>query len=245
MSLLLVRNICWWLLLWPSFFCRSVAPDPMPDGHVNRDVQILVEDRSVTVDVRMAATEATWIEVIRLAELRINDGSGTASGVPQVETHDVGLQESQAVEANPNESQQPIPKTEAEVAAWLQQDPNRKTLERWFAAHCQAQWGVDCVLTMESISSRSDSLHHWAVVFRIKYQIPRGVDAGLLRWQQTSFAEYPGKVRRAIKTRGDSMIDSTDVSPLVVRADFEIKTAEDSVTERQEVIEANLRLSEN
>lgn len=245
MLLWLIRNTCWLLLLWPGPFSRPVVPDPMPDGHVNRDVQILVVDRSVTVDVRMAATDATWIEIIRLAEQRIKDGSDNESGIKEVETHDVGLQDTQTEATNPTELPQPIPKTEAEVPAWLQQDPNRKILERWFTRHCQAQWGADSVLTMESISSRSDSLHHWAVLFQIKYQIPPGVDEGLLRWQQTPFAEYPGKVRRAIKTRGDSMIDSTDVSPLVVRAEFEIKTAEDSVTARQEVIEANLRLSEN
>ncbi|MBL8890003.1 MAG: hypothetical protein JNL67_08495 [Planctomycetaceae bacterium] len=219
--------------------------DPMPDGHVNRDVQILVEDRRVTVDVRMAATDLTWIEIIGLAEQSSKGNSEQTSKTDHVAATDADLQETKTADGSPIAAPQPAPKTEAEVPVWLQQAANRKILERWFAAHCQAQWGDETVLAMESISSRSDSLHHWAVVFQVKYKIPPGADARLLRWRQTPFVEYPGKVRRAIKTRGDSMIDSTDVSPLVVRAEFEMKTAEDSPDSREEVIEAKLRLTEN
>jgi hypothetical protein len=207
-------------------------PDPMPDGHVNRDIQILVEDRQMTVDVRMAATDLTWLELIRLAESRTN----------QEALHEFGAVSLFSGESNGTESVQPLPTVEAEVAAWLQHHPNRHLLEKWFASHCRAQWDGATLLQLETVSSRSDSLHHWAVIYQLKYQIPPGVDAGSLAWHQTPFADYPGKVRRAIKTRGESMIDSTDVSPLVVRAEFELKTEEHTAAEREESIVAELRL---
>ncbi|MDP1560762.1 MAG: hypothetical protein Q8M16_05140 [Pirellulaceae bacterium] len=232
--LITIRQIFWTcgLLVQIMGIHTSRAPDPMPDGHINRDIQVLVEDREMNVEIRMAATDLTWIEIIRLAESRTNTQALQESGASAF------YSESPAE----NSLIQPIPTDAAEITSWLQHDPNRQLLEKWLASHCRAEWCSVALPPVEKVESRSDGRHHLAVTFQLKYQIVPGLDAGLLNWHQTPFADYPGKVRRAIKTRGESMIDSTDVSPLVVRAEFELKTEEQAPTERAESIGAELRL---
>lgn len=227
-------------LLWIGMllcqFCGYLCaplPDPMPDGHVNRDIQILIEDRRMTVDIRMSASEPTWVEIIRLAESRTITESIQESGNSVTSTEDTSS----------NDSLQPIPTDAVEVSPWLQCDSNRGLLEKWVASHCQAEWCAMALSPPESVTSRFDSRHHCSLTFQMKFSIPPGGDSGSIKWRQTVFVDYPGKVRRALKTRGEAMIDSSDVSPLVVRAEFELKTESQSATEREETIKAELRLS--
>lgn len=232
-----IRHILWTCVLSCQLMGThtSLAPDPMPDGHVNRDIQVLVEDREVNVEIRMAATDLTWIEIIRLAESRTNAQALQESGAAAY--YSEGSAENSQI--------QPIPTDAAELTSWLQHDPNRQLLEKWLASHCRAEWCSVALPPAEKVESRADGRHHLAVTFQLKYRIVPGTNAGSLNWHQTPFADYPGKVRRAIKTRGESMIDSTDVSPLVVRAEFELKTEDQAPTERAESIEAELRLPIN
>lgn len=208
-------------------------PDPMPEGHVNRDIQILVEERKMTVDIRMSASESTWVEIIRLAESRTNKESLQESDASVASTED----------ASSMDSIEPIPTDSVEVSQWLQRDSNRGLLEKWVASHCRAEWCATALSPPESVASRFDSRHHCSITLQLRFHIPPGTDSGSMKWRQTAFAEYPGKVRRALKTRGEAMIDSSDVSPLVVRAEFELKTESQSATEREETIAAELRLS--
>jgi hypothetical protein len=225
----------WMLLCQIVLFVLVRLPDPMPDGHINRDVQVLVNNRDVTVDIRMSATDLTWVEVIRMAEARTNKQALQESDT-----------EAFSSESSPGQAQaRPIPTDEKEVSQWLQIDANRVVLEQWVASHCRAEWCSANVSPVARIVSRADSSHHWAVTFQLKFQIPTGTDAGTWKWHQTPFADYPGKVRRALKTRGESMIDSSDVSPLVVRAEFELKSADQSSAEREETIWAELRLAQD
>lgn len=229
-----IRRIIWVGLLWFSNlgFHGGSVPDPMPDGHINRDVQVLVEDRQVTVEIRMAATDLTWVEIIRMAESRTDTTA----------LQEMGVDSFYPVRSEENSSIQPLPTAESEVSSWLQHEPNRDLLGKWLASRCKAEWCSVAMPPVEKIESRSDSRHHWAVIFQLKYRIAPGTDAGSLNWHQSTFAEYPGKVRRAIKTRGESMIDSTDLSPLVVRAEFELKSEDQTPAEREESLTAELRL---
>jgi hypothetical protein len=212
---------------------RSLAlPHPMPDGHIDRDVQILVYDRVVTIDVRMAASDVTWIEIIRMAESRT--AAALAQQPPQPPEEDGGSQEVKPC--------QPLPTTEEAVAAWLVHAPNRQLLEQWLASTCRLEWCAAQVPLGTEVTSRPDSRHHWSITFQLKYTLNDAADAGELRWLQVAYQEYPGKVRRALKTRGESLIDATDVSPLVVRAEFELRDEDSTPEQRQERITAQLRL---
>ncbi len=212
---------------------RSLAPPhPMPDGHIDRDVQILVYDRAVTIDVRMAASDVTWIEIIRLAKSRT-----TAALAQPPRNSPVADELSQ--DAQPY---QPLPTTEDAVAEWLVHGPNRQLLEQWLANTCRLEWCAAQVPLATEVTSRPDSRHHWSITFQLKYTLNDAADAGELRWLQVAYQDYPGKVRRALKTRGESLIDATDVSPLVVRAEFELRDEDSTPEQRQERITAQLRL---
>jgi hypothetical protein len=221
----------------------------MPDGHIDRDVQILVHDRGVTVDVRMAASDVTWIEIIGLAAQRTRvqhpQGLGrepfaaaALAGPTQDPTPAFATADDEVVPVD----ETPLPTKEEEVAAWLVHAPNRVRLEQWLASHCRLQWCATEVTLADNPQSRPDSRHHWSITFQMKFQLPAGQDVGSLKWLQDPFVDYPGKVRRALKTRGESMIDSTDVSPLVVRAEHEIRDEDSTAEQRTERIEATLRL---
>lgn len=209
----------------------------MPDGHIDRDVQILVEDRQVTIDVRMAASDVTWIEIIRLAESRTLAALAHQPPAPPAEIIPATAQK--------QTDQQPLPTTEEAVAAWLVHAPNRQRLERWLASTCRLEWCKASVPLTTEVVSRPDSRHHWSITFQLKYTLSGADVAGELRWHQMAYQDYPGKVRRALKTRGDSLIDTTDVSPLVVRAEFEVRDEDSTPEQRQEHISAQLRVPPN
>lgn len=236
------KNICWNPTLVthvakPPGIPAARLPHPMPDGHIDRDVQILVEDRQVTIDVRMAASDVTWIEIIRLAESRTDAALAQHPAALPAEVTDAADQQ--------QTEQQPLPTTEEAVAAWLVHDPNRKQLERWLASTCRLEWDAAVVPLTTGVTSRPDSRHHWSITFQLKYTLSGTNEAGELRWKQVAYQDYPGKVRRALKTRGESLIDATDVSPLVVRAEFEVRDKDSTQEQRQEHITAQLRLPPN
>lgn len=211
-------------------------PHPMPDGHIDRDLQILVYDRAVTIDVRMAASDATWVEIIRLAESRTATALAKQPPKPPPKPP---MADEVSQEAEPY---QPLPTTEEAVAAWLVHDPNRQLLEQWLASTCRLEWCAAQVPLATAVASRPDSRHHWSITFQLKYTLNGAADAGELSWLQVAYQDYPGKIRRALKTRGESLIDATDVSPLVVRAEFELRDKDSTPEQRQERITAQLRL---
>jgi hypothetical protein len=205
----------------------------MPDGHIDRDVQILVHNRLVTVDVRMAASDVTWIEIIRLAAERTKPEGLKTNGLQPF--YSTGLSRAAGDET-------PFPTKAEDVAAWLLHGPNRRLLEQWVASCCRLEWRASETAMLAKPDSRPDSRHHWSITFQMKFRLADEGDVGPLKWRQDPFVAYPGKVRRAIKTRGESLIDSTDVSPLVVRAEHEIRDEESTAEQRTEAIEAALRL---
>ncbi len=208
----------------------------MPDGHIDRDIQILVHDRQVTVDIRMAASDVTWIEIIRLAESRTRADTLIENGAAEY------FVSAESAESADDSVATTLPTTEEEVAAWLLNDPNRRLLEEWVTSTCHLRW-CDAEVTLgANPTSRPDSRHHWSINFSLQFELPEANDEGEIQWIQAPFVDYPGKVRRAIKTRGEPMIDRTDVSPLVVRAEFEIRDEESTPEQRSETITALLRL---
>lgn len=282
-----------WLRLWVCI-CGALTslapfaplPHQMPDGHIDRDIQIVVWDRTATVDIRMAASDVTWIEIIRKAAERTkplepatppahlngaerenadranNEGVQTASLEMEprsLEDDAVGarsgangpaVQSQQAIGvtrdavAIQDVPAAPYPTNEAEVAAWLLNDENRQLLERWIASRGTLEWCAHEVDLSMPPTSRPDSRHHWSITFQLTYRLPEGQNEGELDWGHDAFAEYPGKVRRALKTRGEALLDASDVSPLVVRAEFEQRTTDASLLERAERISAEVRIPE-
>jgi len=168
-------------------------PHPMPDGHIDRDVQILVHDRAVAIDVRMAASDVTWIEIIRSAQARTAAAIAQQSATQQLADPATQIQVEAEIAAL-----QPLPDTEEAVAAWLVHDPNRRLLEQWLASTCRLEWCETRVPLAMAVVSRPDSRHHWSITFQLKYSLAGPADAGELRWLQVAYQDYPGKVRRAL-----------------------------------------------
>lgn len=59
-----------WIGLLAMGGFASAPVHPLPDGHINRDVQVTIKGRQVIVDVRLSASDVTWIELIAKSEER-------------------------------------------------------------------------------------------------------------------------------------------------------------------------------
>ncbi|GEM_PF-1850402 len=251
--------IATWAIVTASFLPRV---HPIPDGHINRDIQVTVTNQSVSVDVRMAANDQTWIQIIQRANTLVrqnlitkskselqtgeNEQGSQASGATTQEPSSSATQAS--VSADTNAHDQAIefdfatiartPTNDDEVSSWLIEDRNRKLLESWIAQQTQVTWNGSPLQVQPKITSRQNGRHHWAISVELQFAISDVAIDGELEFQERAFADFPGLVRRALKARGNAQIQRSDVEVLVVRAEFETRAETDPITERCESIKA-------
>ena len=135
----------------------------------------------------------------------------------------------------------PLPTNEDKVATWLTKEDNRKIIAWWVAANCDVQLGQTFQSLQPIVDSRQNSRHHWAINVQLSFNTAGADDLTQLTMSLNALNDYPGLVRRAIKTRGDVFLENSQLAVAVVRADFEERSPEAIKQKTPDTISASVR----